>query len=330
MKNLKWIGFLLCCPILWSSCTSNEEEIEEIKDVTVRVAKYKGDRACAISYTFDDGFKEHCTVFAPELDKRGFKGTFWVNGATINPTSGKVKDPSRANWAQMKEIALRGHEISSHGWSHANLMQISREEVIIEIERNDSIILAEIGIPAQTFCYPHSAWNEEIEALTSKGRVGTRLYQTSLGASSTSENLEQWVKKLIDTNDWGIGMSHGILYGFDAFGENVDVFWEHLDKVKAMEELIWVDTFREIAAYLKENKELTYDIQKNGNELTITPSLALDSKLFDRSLTLVIENEKIQKVDATQDGKALHVTVDSGKAVFDFNPYGGVVKARLK
>lgn len=33
-------------------------------DPHVYVAKYKGDRACAISYTFDDGLAEHSTVAA--------------------------------------------------------------------------------------------------------------------------------------------------------------------------------------------------------------------------------------------------------------------------
>lgn len=42
----------------------------------VYVAKYKHDKICAISYTFDDGLAEHYTIVFPELEKRGFKGTF--------------------------------------------------------------------------------------------------------------------------------------------------------------------------------------------------------------------------------------------------------------
>lgn len=50
----------------------------------VTIARYKGDKFCAISYTFDDGLKEHYTHAAPQLEKRGFRGTFWINGAKIN------------------------------------------------------------------------------------------------------------------------------------------------------------------------------------------------------------------------------------------------------
>ena len=44
----------------------------------VYVAPYKGDRVCAISYTFDDGLQEHYTLLFPKLEKYGFKGTFWI------------------------------------------------------------------------------------------------------------------------------------------------------------------------------------------------------------------------------------------------------------
>ena len=41
----------------------------------VYVAPYKGDRVCAISYTFDDGLQEHYTLLFPKLEKYVFKGT---------------------------------------------------------------------------------------------------------------------------------------------------------------------------------------------------------------------------------------------------------------
>ena len=37
---------------------------------SIYVARYKGDKACAISYTFDDGLAEQYTLAAPQLEKR--------------------------------------------------------------------------------------------------------------------------------------------------------------------------------------------------------------------------------------------------------------------
>ena len=34
---------------------------------SIYVARYKGDKACAISYTFDDGLAEQYTLAAPQL-----------------------------------------------------------------------------------------------------------------------------------------------------------------------------------------------------------------------------------------------------------------------
>ena len=52
-------------------------------DWNVYVAKYRHDKVCAISYTFDDGLAEHYTLAAPQLEQRGFRGTFFVNGSNL-------------------------------------------------------------------------------------------------------------------------------------------------------------------------------------------------------------------------------------------------------
>ncbi|MDD4921252.1 MAG: polysaccharide deacetylase family protein, partial [Bacteroidales bacterium] len=53
----------------------------------VRVAKYKDDKACAVSYTFDDGLKDQYELAVPMLDEFNFKGTFWLVGSRITESS---------------------------------------------------------------------------------------------------------------------------------------------------------------------------------------------------------------------------------------------------
>ena len=50
------------------------------------------------------------------------------------------------------------------------------------------------------------------------------------------------METLIKTGDWGVGMTHGLTYGYDAFG-NPQRLWEHWEQVKANEDKIWVGTF---------------------------------------------------------------------------------------
>ncbi len=108
--------------------------------IPVTIARYQGDKICAISYTFDDGLKEHYTHAAPQLEKRGFRGTFWINGAKINEDTAQNPDTTRMNWQELREMIAAGHEISNHGWSHCKLTAIPLEDAIYEIRKNDTVI----------------------------------------------------------------------------------------------------------------------------------------------------------------------------------------------
>ena len=65
-----------------------------------------------------------------------------------------------------------------------------------------------------------------------RNRVGTRLKQRSVGSKRTARDLQKWLETLIRTGDWGVGMTHGLTYGYDAF-RNPQLLWEHWDQVKA-------------------------------------------------------------------------------------------------
>ncbi len=73
--------------------------------------KLRNDKACAISYTFNDGLAEHYTLAAPELEKRGFRGTFFINGAKINTAGNNPADTTRLTWQQVKEMSERGYDM---------------------------------------------------------------------------------------------------------------------------------------------------------------------------------------------------------------------------
>lgn len=291
--------------------------------VPVRIAKFKADKACAISYTYDDGMKEHYTLVAPEMEKRNFHGTFWVNGNAVG------KDAYYATWPELREMARAGHEISNHSWSHANLTRITPDEVKIEVAKNDSIILAETGKPSHTFCYPYNAVNDAVVRIASENRVGTRLRQYAIGTKSTPEELSGWINRLLDQTEWGIAMIHGITYGYDALTSD-SILWRHFDEVAARQEQIHVGTFREIAAYEKEREHIFLDIRKEKKELLITPYLDLDKDLFNESLTMVIDKANIKTAIVKQEEKDLPVKILPDKIMFDFNPYGGIIKMQLK
>lgn len=205
------------------------------KYYTLAIAPYKGDKACAISYTFDDGLAEQYSLVAPQFEKRGFRGTFAINGSKINSDGGLTTDTTRMSWSQVKDLSDRGHEISNHGWKHKNFARFPLEEIREDIYKNDSAIFTNTGVMPRTFVYPNNNKKEEAKKIAVQNRVGTRTKQRSIGSKSTPQNLESWVNTLIETNDWGVGMTHGLTYGYDAF-RDPQRFWDHLDQVKAKED----------------------------------------------------------------------------------------------
>lgn len=298
-------------------------------DWDVYVTKYKHDKACAVSYTFDDGLAEHYTLVAPQLEKRGFRGTFWICGSKINKDDQSITDTTRMTWTQLKEMSDNGHEISNHGWEHKNFARFPLEEIREDINKNDSAIFANTGVMPRTFCYPNNNKKAEGRRIAEQNRAGTRLKQRSIGSKSTPDDLEKWINTLIETNDWGVGMTHGLTYGYDAF-RNPQRLWDHLDQVKAREDKVWVGTFREVVSYIKEREETKLEVVNRRNTLLITPELKLNKEIFTEPLTMVIKGKELKKVSVKQDKKNLPVHIVDDKILFDFNPYGGTIKVSFK
>ncbi len=305
-----------------------QEKLHELTDVGFRVAKFRNDKACAISYTFDDALEEHFTIVFPHFEKLGFKGTFWVNGNTIENDARNRTEKPRVSWENLKIMAEHGHEISNHGWSHKNMNRLTPEEMKREIEMNDSAIFNNTGFLPRTFCYPFNAKNATAIMLASENRVATRTEQFAMGSKSTHENMEQKVADLIKNRDWGVAMIHGITYGYDAFRSDT-IFWNHLEKVKALEDKIWVGTFAEVGAYVRIRDELFYEIEKNKNKFIIKPQLNLDKKLFTELLTGVIERNDIKKISINQNKRKIKHRISDNKVVFDFNPFGGEITVKI-
>ena len=319
---MKTFLITLLCVFFYSGFSSGA-------DWNVSVAKYRHDKVCAISYTFDDGLAEHYTLAAPQLEQRGFRGTFFINGSKVNKDERHIKDTTRVTWPQLKEMAEKGHEISNHGWAHRNFAKFPFEVLKEDILKNDSAIYAHVGVMPRTYAYPNNTKQGEAMAFVARNRVGTRLKQRSVGSKRTARDLEKWMETLIKTGDWGVGMTHGLTYGYDAFG-NPQRLWEHWEQVKANEDKIWVGTFHEVVSYLKEREAIRLTVTEKKNKLHVVPELPLDKELFTEPLTKVVEGGTMKKVSARQGKKKLSVQLRSDKAFFDFDPFGGEIIVTIR
>ena len=288
----------------------------------IKVADYKDGKECAVSLTFDDSMKEHYTIVAPELEKRGFRGTFWMCGGWM-PAEPQY-DTTHFTWAEAKEMSDKGHEMSNHSWSHPNMTTLSENELKEQIRKNDEAILANLGKPSTTFCFPYNAYNDAVLAEVMKGRIGARLKEFWLGGQhSPKEYLQKQIEDALAAGSWIVGMTHGINYGYDCY-EDASEFTDFLDYLKSLEDRIWVGTFRDVAAYTAVAKGISLDISKDGKEITVVPATNLDRTLYETPLTLEVNTDG-KKIKAQQDGKALEASYRNGKAYITFCPFGGAV-----
>lgn len=290
------------------------------------ITPYRYGKKSAISFTFDDGDLDHYRLVAPELEKRGFRGTFWIIGKTID--EGDSVRP-RMSWKQLKEMSERGHEISNHSWNHGKLVLMSPEEARKNIEMNDSAIMRNVGKKPVTFCYPFNATRPWLIDIAEEGRVGTRLNQTGIGQQnnkSTPGKIKKWVDDVMEDGLWGVTMTHGITTGYDKWHTPKDL-WDMFDYVKSNEDDIWVGTFKECAAYrtMRDNTVIKVYPKKYGFD--IATEMNLDPKLFTDTLTVCVKGDwNGKKIKAEREGKKIETEINGESLLLTVTPSAHPIK----
>lgn len=296
------------------------------QSLSVRVAPYRGNKRCAVSYTFDDGLRDQYTVAAPMLEKLGWRGTFAINGRKIDVAMAKG-DTSRFFWPEVVELLRRGHEISNHGWEHKKMTRLTPERIQQEIMRNDSAILHHTGTFPLSFCYPYNAKDSLIRQMAEAGRVVSRMYQIAVGRASSAQKMQRWIDRTIAEGGWGVGMTHGILRGYDAFNTLRD-FEDHLRYTHSKEDQIWVAPLAEVGAYLAEREHIRFEMEERRREVILTPGLDLDPKCYNQPLTLILGGvERVRQV--RQGDRRLEIKVSDNHFLVDINPHGGPIRIRF-
>ena len=256
------------------------------------VAKFRGNKRAAVSLTYDDGLKEHIDLVAPELEKRGFRGSFWIIGNKIGAEDPKHGD--RMTYAELRDLHRRGHEVGSHTWSHPKLVRLSTpDSVRQEMERVDSAFLAN-GLPKpMTMAYPYNGRTAEVTRIVEEGRIGSRTFQVGHGQQNnkiTIQKMTSWMHHLIETCDWGVTMTHAIRHGYDQW-YHPEELWQFYDTLKAHEADVWVGTFAQCCAYQKERQAVQLNEAEDGKKLLLTLSMPLDTAIFHEPLTLVLASK---------------------------------------
>ncbi len=294
----------------------------------LRIARFSGDRAAALSYTFDDGLRDQFTLAVPMLNEAGFKGTFFVIPGQVAETVEAAERKSTEKrawggitWDELRSMAGQGHEIGSHTWSHRSLPKLTAEEVETELTLAAATIEDRIGRPALTLAFPFNQSTPEIEAAARKHHAAFRDRQTGVGGEkSTVVWLNQWADQQIRDRAWGVIMAHAIGHGYAAFTDP-EILRTHFRYVKSREADLWVDTFARVALYGQErdNATLTLTVREPGRLVCILAG-TLDPAIYDVPLTLVLDTTGASSAHAERAGRELPVRVGPGSIQLDAIP----------
>lgn len=124
---------------------------------------FPGNKMKAFTLSYDDGVTQDIR-FIELINKYGLKCTFNLNSKIQTPDSHWVsKGTSVYRMAPdgLKEL-YQGHEIACHGQTHANLVKLTPEEVVVEMEEDRKRLTERFGTRPVGMAYAGGDYNESV------------------------------------------------------------------------------------------------------------------------------------------------------------------------
>ncbi|MGA1826506.1 MAG: polysaccharide deacetylase family protein [bacterium] len=116
--------------------------------------------------TFDDGYRDTFLHAKPIAESLGFKITIFV-------TAGKIGDPTGIagtcgegygimNTDELRKLVCHGHDVESHGLTHARLCDLDDDYLWKEVEDSRKVIEEAIDRKVIAIAYPHGKTNDRV------------------------------------------------------------------------------------------------------------------------------------------------------------------------
>ncbi|KMT66173.1 hypothetical protein XM47_05245 [Catenovulum maritimum] len=121
----------------------------------------------SVAITFDDGYKNLARFALPELQKRKWPATIFINPGLLEKHSSHY-----LSWDELKHWSLQGMTIANHGWQHdywirreagysAKEWQQKIKTSILETEKS---IKQQIGVSHKLVAYPYGEYDTWLQS----------------------------------------------------------------------------------------------------------------------------------------------------------------------
>jgi oligosaccharide reducing-end xylanase len=298
------------------------------------LATWRGFRASAVSYTFDDNSPKQFSVAQPMFDARGLQATFFCI----------VGNLSTSQWATLESAAAKGHEIASHTLTHPSLPTLTDDRVVAELSESKNLIESHTGKKCVSHAYPYCAVPKE--TITSQYYSFARSCNEALVPSTPPDflsigaischttQMNAAADNAASSGSWLVWLIHGI--DNDAYAccpITSSVLQSNLDHVTADTNKWWVETFGNVCRYIQERNASGLTVVSNGTtSITLQLTNNLDRTIFDYPVTLRRPlPEGWLAAAITQKGAAAPSQIVNGNLMFDVVPNGGdIILSKLE
>jgi len=254
-----------------------------------RIARWKDDKACAFLLMFDDSLPSQVKNVVPELTRRGFIGTFF-----INPSNGLYAG-NRLAWE--KDIPAAGFELGNHTLTHKGGK--SAADIAQEVRACNDVIHA----TTPTLPWPRlvswgqpggikpESWpisKEELAVALKENHLVTRPDFGGRGAMiafKTGPEMLAHVDKAIAQGSMEGIIFHGV--GGEWITTPLPVFLELVEGLAARRDKLWVTGHIRAVQYAIEREAATVTLgTRDAAQITLTLACTADPKFYDQPLTL--------------------------------------------
>jgi peptidoglycan/xylan/chitin deacetylase (PgdA/CDA1 family) len=256
----------------------------ETPSTKVTVAPFKGNRAAAVSYTFDDGTKNQYVYGVPIFDQHGLRATFNIVGHYTPDTAGNYDSVS---WAEWRTALARGHEVGNHSLDHLNMSTLTAAQATVQVEENARLIAEKLGVTPVSFALPHTAGNSRVYEIIHRTHVALRGdYVNYGGADFTAAQANAMVNSAVANRRWLVPILHGVA-DTTYLPISREVLSAHLAYAKGCD--AWIDTFGVISRYVLERDTAQLAVAEDApGRCTFTLGTPLDLAIYNVPLTVRI------------------------------------------
>ncbi len=283
----------------------------------VEVLRWKDGKPAALMLMFDDNLQSQQTNAVPELEKRKFKATFYLNPAN----RGFMQSPF---W--QTDLPKLGHEYACHTMTH----KIPNGEVADREIKESAGILRRINRPSassplMSFARPggkgaFEVSREQEEEILKKHQLVSRDQGVFIYLGQPLAAMESWLEGNLKKGTDARIVFHGV--GGDYLPVTMDVFVPFLDAVAARQDKLWIAGHIKVHKYATAFATAKAEIKKSDDKfIVISLTTEADPALYDEPLSLRAKVPAAWKTcRVSQGARRSGATLKDGYAFFDALP----------